>query len=117
LLEVPGFLLSRHQDSVARFDDEGRLGVTILDRAPAELDGLAVTRGIWRVHFHSSGPIQPEISVQDPSASTIRGNTEMDLMISRETEQVNIQVSVAAGASAHLRSVQFVRLEPTAQRE
>jgi arabinofuranosyltransferase len=114
---VPGFLLSRHAESVARFDDEGNLGVTIVDGVPAELDGLSVPQGIWRVGFRASGPIQAAISVQGPSASNARGPAELFLMIARETESVNLRVSTPPGATAHLRSVLFARLEPTALRD
>jgi arabinofuranosyltransferase len=116
-LLVPGFLLSRHADSVARLDDEGNLGVTIIDGVPAELDGLNVSRGIWRVRFRASGPILAAISAQEPGASNARGPDELFLMVSGENESVNLRVSAAPGATAHLRSVQFTRLEPSALRE
>ena len=116
-LVVPGFLLSQHADSVARFDGDGNLGVTIVDGVPAELDGLSVNRGLWRVRFQASGPIQASVSAQDPSASSAQAPSELFLMISRENERVDVRVSVTPGTTAHLRSVQFTRLEPTALRQ
>ena len=54
-IQIPGHLFSDNEESRARLDPEGRIGVTVLPHTFAEFSGLPVPPGTWTIRIVGSG--------------------------------------------------------------
>ena len=54
-IRIPGYLFSDNEASRARLDGEGRMGVAVFPRKPAEFSGLLVPPGRWILRVEGSG--------------------------------------------------------------
>jgi arabinofuranosyltransferase len=63
-VEIPGFLMAKNRNSVARLDDSGRLGVDVSKGQPVQFEDIGVYRPEdWNVRVEASGgPVTAQVS-------------------------------------------------------
>ena len=113
-IRIPGYLFSDNEASRARLDGEGRMGVTVLPRKPAEFSGLLVPPGQWALRVEGSGgPVTPRVEVSatgEPPASDATGSTfttHGDGPLS-----IDVWLGTLDPSGAHVRAILLERARP-----
>jgi arabinofuranosyltransferase len=117
-IQIPGYLFSDNEESRARLDAEGHMGVAVLPGTHAEFSGLLVPPGRWAARVEGSGgAVTMNVEGTETGATFASGEPGSGFSApGSEPTGLTISLWTQDGAGAHVREIVLERLPSTPAR-
>lgn len=111
-LIVPGVLAASWMDRPAIIDPQGRLGVVARIEKPAQMTGLSVPPGVWRVTADADLPVQIRLRAHDLRVEGV-GELRLDTRRNARGLVVDLELAPVRVPAVHVRNIVFSPLGGT----